>query len=83
MKIQLKKWAALLMTGACLTISATFVSCSKDNGPDAPEVPQDPEVTYQGNVAYSNGILFNNGTELGNGTQNFRVTGNVTLERGT
>ena len=83
MKIQLKKWAALLMTGACLTISTTFVSCSKDNGPDTPEVPQDPEVTYQGNVAYSNGILFNNGTELGNGTQNFHFTGNVTLERGT
>ncbi len=82
MKRELKRWGQALMICAALTMGSIITSCSSDDDPDTPENTE-PEVTYQGNVAYSDGILFNNGTELGNGTQNFHLTGDVSLPKGT
>lgn len=68
---------------ACSLSLLAAASCSSDD--DAPQPPHhedNPEVTYKGNVAYSDGLVFN-GNELGNGTQNFHLTGDVTLEKGT
>ncbi len=67
------------MASAVCAMSFFAVSCKSTE--DEP-VNQNPEVTYKGNVAYSSGLVFN-GNELGNGTQNFHLTGNVTLAKGT
>ena len=76
-----KQFGRLFMAGTVCAMSLFAASCSTDK--DEPE-PQDdnPEVTYKGNVAYSDGLVFN-GNELGNGAQNFHLTGDVTLEKGT
>ena len=66
---------------ACAAALCAASCSSSDEEPD-PTPQKDPEVTYKGNVAYSDGLVFN-GNELGNGTQNFHLTGDVTLKKGT
>ena len=71
---------SLIKAIACV-LSLLAASCSSND--DEPQTQgNNPEVTYKGNVAYSNGLVFN-GNELGNGTQNFHLTGEVSLEKGT
>lgn len=76
-----KRTGRRFMTAVACVLCLMAASCSSNE--DAPK-PQgnNPEVTYKGNVAYSDGLVFN-GNELGNGTQNFHLTGDVTLAKGT
>ena len=76
-----KRTGRRFMTAVACVLCLMAASCSSNE--DAPK-PQEnnPEVTYKGNVAYSAGLVFN-GNELGNGTQNFHLTGDVTLAKGT
>lgn len=74
---------ALLLATLILGTLATSCKDDKITPTPEPEIIPEPEVIYKGNVAYSNGLLFSNGTELGNGTQNFHLTGDVTLGKGT
>ena len=76
-----KRTSRRFMTAVACVLCLMAASCSSNE--DAPK-PQEnnPEVTYKGNVAYSDGLVFN-GNELGNGTQNFHLTGDVTLKKGT
>lgn len=76
-----KRTGRRFMTAVASVLCLMAASCSSNE--DAPK-PQEnnPEVTYKGNVAYSDGLVFN-GNELGNGTQNFHLTGDVTLAKGT
>lgn len=69
------------LTAAACVLSLMAASCSSNEDEPKPQ-ENNPEVTYKGNVAYSKGLVFN-GNELGNGTQNFHLTGDVTLEKGT
>lgn len=70
-----------MLTAMVCVLTLTAASCSSDKEEPYPQ-DKNPEVTYKGNVAYSNALVFN-GNELGNGTQNFHLTGDVTLEKGT
>ena len=73
----------LFLAASVCAMSLFATSCSDDDNNDEPTVePSNPEVIYKGNVAYSNGLVFN-GSDLGNGTQNFHLTGDVTLKKGT
>lgn len=70
-----------MLTAMVCVLTLTAASCSSDKEEPDPH-DKNPEVTYKGNVAYSDALVFN-GNELGNGTQNFHLTGDVTLEKGT
>lgn len=71
----------LLMAAMASFLAIIATGCSSNEDNPQPE-DRNPQVTYKGNVAYSDGLVFN-GNELGNGTQNFHLTGDVTLAKGT
>lgn len=71
----------LFLTAMACTMSLLAASCSSTEDEPVNQV-KNPEVTYKGNVAYCDKLVFN-GNELGDGTQNFHLTGDVTLEKGT
>lgn len=78
-----KHQGRLFMMALTCALSVFAASCSSnEDGPEPEPENENPEVTYKGNVAYSDGLVFN-GNELGNGTQNFHLTGDVTLTKGT
>lgn len=76
-----KKIGRRILTAMACALSLMGTACISDGNEPAPQ-DKNPDVTYKGNVAYSDGLVFN-GNELGNGTQNFHLTGDVTLEKGT
>ncbi len=76
-----KLFCCRFMAATLCALSVMAAGCTSDEDDPKPQ-KKDPEVTYKGNVAYSKGLVFN-GNELGNGTQNFHLTGDVTLEKGT
>lgn len=77
-----KQLARRSVTAIACTLALLTASCSSDNNEEPKPQDNNPEVSYKGNVAYSDGLVFN-GNELGNGTQNFHLTGDVTLPKGT